>query len=453
MRSSWLAGLAGTAILSLLLAATSSTADTPADPSSPTTVAARTTDAPGAQDGRWVHTWAAMPQLTEPENMPPPPFTEDDRVLEDTTLRQTLRVTRGGEQIRLRFSNAFGGADLPLTSVSVALPRDGRAGSGAIEPDTAQRVTFNGRTAVTVPVGAQMVSDPLDLTLEPGSNLTVTVYLAEGQASTAITSHPGSRTTSHLLRGNHVDDAELPDATPVDHWYFLSGVEVWSPPATAAVAVLGDSLTDGRGSTTNGNDRWPDVLYDRLRAEPATSGVTVVNQAAGGNRVLQDGLGPNALARLDRDVLALSGVEWLIVFEGINDIGTAEVTEDAQKQVGDDLVAAYEQIVTRAHAQGIRVYGATLLPFGGNEMYDDPAGLREETRQRVNAWIRDSGRFDAVIDLDRAVRDPDRPERLRPDIHDGDWLHLTPQGYRLLAQAVPTDLFRQQGQPAHPSTR
>ena len=441
MKSSWIAGLAGTTLLALILATTASVADSP-DRRSPTTVAGETAPAREASEGHWVHTWSATPQLTEPENMPPPPFTEENRVLADTTLRQTVRVTGGGERLRLRFSNAFGDADLPLTAVSVALPRDGEAGTSAIEPGTSRRVTFNGRAAVTVPVGAQMVSDPVDMTLRPGANLTVTVYLADGQASTEITSHPGSRTTSHLLRHNHVDDEELDGATPVDHWYFLSGVETWSPPDTAAVAVLGDSLTDGRGSTTNGNDRWPDLLFDRLRAEPATSRVTVLNQAAGGNRVLHDGLGPNALARLDRDVLAHSGVRWLVVLEGVNDIGTAEATEEAQKQVGDDLLAAYEQIVTRAHAQGIRVYGATLLPFGGNEPYDDPAGLREATRQRVNTWIRTSGRFDAVVDLDRAVRDPEHPERLRPDLHDGDWLHLTPEGYRELADAVPTELFQ-----------
>ncbi|HZG03617.1 MAG TPA: SGNH/GDSL hydrolase family protein [Streptomyces sp.] len=401
--------------------------------------------APAPAAGRsahWVHTWTSMPQLTEPHNMPPAPFTQDGLVLDDTTLRQTVRVSVGGDRMRLRFSNAFGGAALPITAVSVALPLDGRAGARAVEPGTSRPVTFNGRPSTVIPVGAQMVSDPLDFDVAPRSDLTVTVYLAEGQASNDITSHPGSRTTSHLLRGNHVAEQDLPGATPVDHWYFLSGVEVWSKRPTRAVAVLGDSLTDGRGSTTNGNDRWPDQWSDRLRSRPGTSGIAVLNQAAGGNRVLNDGLGPNVLARLDRDVLAQSGVTWLIVFEGINDIGTAEATEAAQKQVAADLVAAYEQIVTRAHAQGITVYGATLLPFGGNEMYDDAAGHREAARQAVNRWIRTSGRFDGVIDFDRAARDPENPRRLRPSIDTGDHLHLNPAGYRLLADSVPDRLFR-----------
>ncbi|MDX3514431.1 SGNH/GDSL hydrolase family protein [Streptomyces caniscabiei] len=390
----------------------------------------------------WVNTWSAMPQLTEPGNMPPAPFTGDRSVLVDTTLRQTVRVTTGGDRVRLRFSNAFGGDALPVTAVTVALPLGGRAGVGAIEPGSSRPVTFSGGRSTTVPVGAQVVSDPLDFTLRPGTNLTVTAYLAQGQASLALTSHPGSRTTSYLLHGDHTEDADLPGATPTNHWYLLSDVEVLSRPATTAVAVLGDSLTDGRGSTTNGNDRWPDQLFDRLQRQPATRHIAVVNQAAGGNRVLNDGLGPNALARLDRDVLAHSAVEQLIVFEGVNDLGTAAATPAAQQRVTADLVAAYEQIVVRAHARGIRVYGATLLPFRGNTPYDDAAGHREAARQAVNTWIRTSGTFDAVLDFDRAVRDPADPSRLLPGLHDGDWLHLNPEGYRILAAAVPARLLR-----------
>jgi lysophospholipase L1-like esterase len=389
----------------------------------------------------WVNTWASMPQLTEPGNMPPAPFTQDGLVLADSTLRQTVRTSVGGDRLRLRFSNAFGGAALPITAVSVALPVDGRAGVSAIRPGTSRPITFHGRPSTVVPLGAQVVSDPLDLALAPGTTLTVTAYLADGQASNAITSHPGSRTTSHLLAGNHVTAEDLPGATPVDHWYFLSGVETWSKGGTRAVVTLGDSLTDGRGSTTNENNRWPDRLFARLQARPGTAGVAMLNQAAGGNRVLNDGLGPNALARLDRDVLAQTGVSWLVVFEGVNDIGTAAATEAAQKQVADDLIAAYDQIVVRAQAQGIRVYGATLLPFGGNTGYDDPQGYRETARQLVNDWIRGSHRFDAVLDLDRAARDPQEPRRLRAAYDVGDHLHLNPVGYQALADAVDLRLF------------
>ncbi|HEX6354673.1 SGNH/GDSL hydrolase family protein [Actinophytocola sp.] len=391
--------------------------------------------------GQWVNTWASMPQLTEPGNMPPAPFTQPNLVMADATLRQTVRITVGGPHLRLRFSNAFGGTALPITAASVALPAGGRAGVSAIEPGSTKPLTFNGRPGTVIPVGAQMVSDPLGFRVAPRTILTVTIYLATGQASNNITSHPGSRTTSHLLAGNHVADADLPGATPTDHWYFLSGIEVFSPRGTSGAVMLGDSLTDGRGSTTNGNDRWPDQLLDRLQTNPRTADVAILNQAAGGNRVLNDGLGPNALARLDRDVLAQSGVEWLLVFEGVNDIGTAAATPEAQQQVAADLIAAYEQIIVRAHAQGIDVYGATLLPFGGNTGYDDPAGTRDVARQTVNEWIRSSGRFDAVIDFDKAVRDPATPRQLLPAYDVGDHLHLNPTGYRALADAVPARLF------------
>ncbi|MFD7921336.1 SGNH/GDSL hydrolase family protein [Streptomyces sp. NPDC059740] len=399
---------------------------------------ARTQAPPGTH---WVGTWTAMPQLTEPANLPPAPFTGDGTVFADTTLRQTVHLSIGGRHVRLRFSNAFGGAPLPLTHVSVALPAGGRAGTGAIRPGTSVPVTFHGAAATTVPTGAQVVSDPLDLSPAPGSELTVTTYLATGQKSTAVTSHPGSRTASYLLHGDHVDAEDLPGAASVEHWYLLSGVEVWSPAATRATAVLGDSLTDGRGSTSNHNDRWTDQLAARLRADRPTADVAVLNQAAGGNRVLNDGLGPNGLSRVDRDVLAQSGVTSLTVFEGVNDIGTAAATPTAQHETVEQLLAAYDQIITRAHAQGIRVYGATLTPFGGNGDYDDPAGLRETSRREVNAWIRTSGRFDAVVDLDRAARDPEATSRLRPDLDTGDHLHLNPAGYRVLADAFPRHLF------------
>jgi lysophospholipase L1-like esterase len=384
----------------------------------------------------WMDTWVSMPQLTEPANLPPAPFTQPNVVLANTTLRQTIHTSVGGRHVRVRFSNAFGGMDLPVTAVSVALPAGGNAGVRAIQPGTARPVTFDGRPGIDIPVGSLAVSDPLDFPLAPGSNLTVTLYLATGQASTSITSHPGSRTTSYLLAGNHIGDPDLPGATSVDHWYFLSGAEVWSGGDIEGVAILGDSLTDGRGSTTNQNNRWPDDLLARLHAD-----VAVLNQAAGGNRVLNDGLGPNASGRVDRDVLAQSGIAWLVVFEGVNDIGTAGATPAAQQQVTTELITAFQQIITRAHAKGIRVYGATITPFGGNTAYDDPQGIREAARQAINTWIRTSHRFDAVIDFDRVARDPRHPRQLSPSFDVGDHLHLNPLGYQTLADAVPADLF------------
>lgn len=391
--------------------------------------------------GHWVHTWVSMPQLTEPSNMPPAPFTQPGHVMNNTTLRQTVHVSTGGDRIRLNFSNAFGGADLPITAVSVALPVDGKAGVGAVREGTAKAVTFSGHTSVNVPMGAEMVSDPLPFHVAPGSNLTVTAYLATGQASEDITSHPGSRTTSHMVAGNHLTDTDLTGAATADHWYFLSGVEVYSARSSHAVVVLGDSLTDGRGSTTNQNNRWPDLMLRRLQASHGTADIAVLNQAAGGNRLLNDGLGPNGLSRIDRDVLAMSGADRLLVFEGVNDIGTADATPEAQKKTVAAVTQAYEQIVTRAHAQGIKVYGATITPFGGNS-YDDPGGLREQARQEVNEFIRTSGTFDAVVDLDRVARDPRNPRQLNPAYDTGDHLHFNPTGYQALADAVPVSLLR-----------
>jgi lysophospholipase L1-like esterase len=400
-----------------------------------------------AVNGRWVNSWVSMPQLTEPGNLPPAPFTQENLVFADSTLRQTIHTSIGGQHVRLRFSNAFGGTALPITAAFVALPAGGQAGVSAIEPGTSRPVTFDGRTSVSVPVGAQIVSDPLNFEVAPRSNLTVTIYLAEGQASTNVTSHPGSRTTSYMVNGNHAEDPDLAGSASVAHWYFLSGLEVWSRPGTAAAVMIGDSLTDGRGSTTNGNDRWPDQLLDRLHARRATADVAILNQAAGGNRVLNDGLGPNALGRIDRDVLAQSGVAWLLVFEGVNDIGTAPATAAAQKQVADDLIGAFNQIIRRAHTQGLRVYGATITPFGGNTGYDDPDGIREATRHTVNEWIRGSGRFDAVVDFDLAARDPANPQQLLPAYDTGDHLHLNPTGYKALADAVPAQLFEPRSLP------
>ena len=373
---------------------------------------------------RWMHTWVAMPQLTEPHNMPPAPFT----TLVDTTLRQTVHVTVGGSKLRVRFSNAFGGAAVPLTAAAVALPVGGQAGIAGIVAGSSRPLTFGGRASVVIPVGAQVVSDPVPFPLPAGANLTISAYLATGQASTSLTSHPGSRTTSHLINGDHHAAAELPGAVPVDHWYLISGVEVEA--AAPGIVIVGDSLTDGRGSTTNGNDRWPDQLFAR---HPR---MAVLNQAAGGNRVLNDGLGPSVLARLDRDVLATSGADRLILFEGVNDIGTAPATDADQRQVVADLLVAYQQIVVRAHAVDIPVLGATITPFGGNTGYDDPDGLRERSRQAVNDRIRRGRLFDKVLDFDAAVRDPAVPRRLAAAYDTGDHLHLNPAGYGALARAV-----------------
>ncbi len=378
---------------------------------------------------RWVGTWAAAPQLTEEANLPPAPG------FADTTLRQVAHVSIGGRTLRVRFSNAFG--TTPLTLVSAHVARS--AGGSAIHAGTDRALTFHGQSSANLSVGAPIVSDPLDFDLPPLSDLAVTVYLRG--APTDVTGHPGSRTTSYLQAGNAVAAPDLATAVRVDHWYFLCGIDVQAGPSAAAIAILGDSITDGRGSTTNGNDRWPDDLARRLQANEATREVAVLNQGLGGNRLLRDGLGPNALARLDRDVLAPAGVRWLVVLEGINDIGTRVRARERGEPwaTAHDVIAAYEQIVVRAHARGIRVYGATILPYEGAASYFTADG--EADRQAVNAWTRTGGVFDGIVDLDAVARDPARPSRLSPAVDGGDHLHPSAAGYRIMADAVDLRLF------------
>jgi lysophospholipase L1-like esterase len=343
--------------------------------------------------------------------MPPAPG------LTGNALRQVVYVSIGGEQLRLRLSNELGDGPVTMRSVHVA-PSTGAAGIDAAR-DTS--LTFAGAASVTIPAGQAVASDPFTFALRPLAKVAITIHF--GEVPAGVTGHPGSRTTSFLGAGN----------TPVEHWYYITGLDVAAGPNAGAVVALGDSITGGRGSTTDGNDRWTDVLSRRLRANPATTHVAVLNQGIGGNAVLRGGLGPTALERFQRDVLDQRGARWLIVFEGVNDIGIGD-----SATVARDLVTAYEALIGRARGHGIRAYGATITPFAGSQ-YD--TADREAARRAVNDWIRGGGRFDAVLDFDAAVRDPDHPPRLL-SVHDsGDHLHLSPTGYRKLADAVDLELF------------
>lgn len=355
-----------------------------------------------------------------------------------------MYLTQNVSTIRLQFSNAFGVSDLPITAVTVALPTNGTAGASSIDTDSLQPVTFSGSPSFVIPNGAVAFSDPVNITVSAQQMLTVTMYLATGQTTNFITGHPGSRTTSHMAGGNLVKAADIAassDAQSTDHWYFLTNIDAWQPSSSRSLIIVGDSITDGRGSTTNGNDRWPDQLVTRLQATGSdASTVAVVNEAAGGNRILADGLGPNALGRIDRDVIAQSAARYAIIYEGVNDIGTADATTDAQRAVGDRVISALDQMVLRMHRFGIPVFGATITPMSGpGQAYGEPA--REVARLRVNEWIRTSGRFDAVIDFDAAVRDPANQTQLNPEYDSGDYLHLNPAGYKVMAETVDLKLF------------
>ncbi|KAJ3808385.1 extracellular GDSL-like lipase/acylhydrolase [Lentinula aff. lateritia] len=401
-----------------------------------------------AAQGRWINSWTSMPQLTESTNLPNPPFNGSAAVFVNSTLRQTLHMSVGGTQIRVRFSNVFGVNNLDITAATIAFPLDGAPGASAIDTKTLISLTFSGNTSFSIPNGALVVSDPVYFPIQSLSTLAVTIYLQDGQNGFSVTSHPGSRTTTWMSFGNLVTASNITSAsaTSIEHWYFISAVEVWSnSPSSSAFAIIGDSITDGRGSDDNKNNRWPDLFLARMQQNKATSGISVNNQAAGGNRVLADGLGPNALGRIDRDVLAQSGVKYAMIFEGVNDIGVADPSEESQTLIGDQLISAYKQIVTRIHTFGIPVFAATITPFGSPpnttiQPYSNP--VREATRQRVNAYIRTPGSFDHFIDFDKVVADPNNPSQLNPAFNSGDFLHPNVSGYGGNGQQFPTGYLR-----------
>jgi lysophospholipase L1-like esterase len=385
--------------------------------------AATTATSPGGT--HWVATWGASPQRTEPANMPPAPG------LAGSTLRQVVHLSLGGRAVRMRFANIFGSGPVTIAAAHVARS----VGMDTVDAASDRALTFGGRTGVTIPAGETATSDPLPFDAPALADLAVSAHVTA--VPPEVTGHPGSRTTSYLQQGDATTAATLPQAARTDHWYLLSGIDVAAPDDAATIVALGNSITDGRGSGTNRQNRWPDNLARRLQAEPRTARVAVVNAGIGGNAVLAGGLGPPAVERFERDVLQQPGVRWVIVLEGVNDLGTAPPPRAAE--VATRLIAAYRAMADRAHQRGLRIYGATILPFG-TSFYDAPE--REVARQTVNQWIRTGGAYDAVIDLDAAMRDPAAPTRLRADVDGGDHLHPNEAGYRAMAEAIDLALFR-----------
>ncbi|HEV8446071.1 MAG TPA: SGNH/GDSL hydrolase family protein [Gemmatimonadaceae bacterium] len=381
----------------------------------------------------WTGAWTAAPQLTEPNNMPPaPPNTPPVPGLSGTTLRQVIHPSLGGTRWRFRVSNEFGDGPLVIQTAHVARSPV----RGMIDPTTDAALLFSRKTSVTVPRGRAAVSDPVSFAADAFSDIAITLYVP--QAPNALTGHPGSRTTSFITSGNQVSEVGFPIFTEVLHWYLISGAEVMSN-AAGAVVILGNSIADGRGSTNDMNDRWPDDLAHRLAEARSANGrpaVAVLNAGIGGNAVVRGGLGPTALARFDRDVLAQARARWVIVCDGVNDIGGSR--PDSAAAVALHLIDAYGEMIRRAHARGIKVFGGTIMPFGGSQY---SSREHEAARLAVNAWIRKAGAFDAVIDFDAATRDPGDPSRLRGDVDGGDHLHPSAAGYRIMAAAVDLSLF------------
>lgn len=388
--------------------------------------------AAAAQEGRWVGTWGAAQIRVEGQEAEKAPLAGP------VTLRQTVRASVGGPRLRVRLSNLFGDAPLDVGGAQVALPVAN--GAAAVRPDTARPLSFAGAASVTIPPGAEAYSDPVALPLAAGADLAITLHLPEPPARR--TGHPGSRATAFLLPGDRVADAAFTGATPIPGWHQIADVEVEA--AARVVVAIGDSITDGYGVNPDTNRRWTDFLLARLRADPRTRDFAVVNAGIGGNRVLLDGTGPNLMSRFDRDVIARSGVTHAILLEGVNDLGVltrdAPASRQAHRRIVAEITGAYRQVAERAHAHGIKLIGGTITPFVGNEYYH--AGPESEAgRQAINRFIRSAGVFDAVIDFDRAIRDPANPSRMLPAYDSGDHLHPSEAGYRAMAEAVPLNLL------------
>ena len=389
-------------------------------------IAASCLAASAASASPWVRTWEAVPveiQTAWPDHPVIP--------MSDVTFRMTARVSVGGTSIRLRLSNEMTDAPLAIGAVHVALAGpDGtpRAGTDRI-------VSFAGSRSPTIPPFAPLVSDPVALNVPPLSKLVVSIHVP-GEATRA-TIHSLGVSTNAIVPGDQTGAATLSGGRTAYQRYILSGIDVSGGPATATIVTLGDSITDGAVSASDQNHRWPDILAERLH-HAGINRFAVANAGISGNRLLLTGAGPAALARLDRDVLSVPGVRYVIVLEGINDIGGAKNGHASAPRL-ENLIAAYQQIVTRAHTHGVKVFGATVLPYKGAGYWSEEG---EALRQAVNRWIRTPGHFDGLIDLDRATADKADPLTMAPAYDSGDHLHPKDAGYKAMAEAIDLKLFR-----------
>jgi len=399
----------------------SSTASAPASTQTPSAPAAAPTPAPA--------------QTAAPANAARPP--RPPAVIygvADTTLREIVHASIGGPQVRVIFTNEFGTDPLTIGAAHVAVSQ----GDSSINLVSASGLTFGGRPTVTIPPGAVIVSDPAAVNLPAGSDLAISFFLP-AQPIHQLSQHGGADQTSYTASGNVVGAKSLDSPTEIRSWPFVKGVDVKVSAQSAAVVAFGDSITDGAFAAVNQNARWPDELARRLLANPKTAGIGVLNEGIGGNRILHDNTGPNALARFDRDVIAQAGVKYVIILEAINDIGHAYTAVRPYDVVStDDLIAGYVQLAERAHTHGIKVYFATLTPYTGAG-YMSPAG--EEVRKALNQWIRTNKESDGFIDFEKATQDPANPAVYLPAYDHGDHLHPSDPGYKAMGDAIDLSLF------------
>jgi lysophospholipase L1-like esterase len=388
--------------------------------------------APIAQDDspRWIASWGSAQAVPWNE------FVLPEGEWTDTSLRQVVSLSLPATRLRVRVSNVHGTEPLRISAASVG--RAVRPGVPDVEPGSMKRLTFDGSAGVTLPPTAEYYSDPVDLEVAAAGALAITLHFPGGPAGQ--TAHPGSRTTSFFAKGERVSEVAWADARRRVGWWHVADVEVEAPRNTPVLVAIGDSITDGHGATTDGNDRWTDALAQRMRRE-GFGPMGVINTGIGGNRLLRVSLGPNTVSRFDRDVLMRSGVTHAIVLIGINDLGghhrnrAAEDTPESRARLLAEMKAGFRQLAERARTKGVCIIGGTLVPYIGSDYYKPTPG-NDAVRLELNDWIRTSGTFDAVVDFDAAIRDPHDAQRMRKE-YSHDWLHPSPAGFRAMAEAVP----------------
>lgn len=375
---------------------------------------------------RWVGTWATSPMGQASK--------EGGYGSGDMTLREIVHVSMGGPLLRVVLTNEFGTEPLLIGAVHVALASKG----GAISLASANAVTFGGKSSITIPAGAMAVSDPAGLALPAFADVAVSLFVP-AQVIHQVSAHGFADQTNYVSVGNEVSRVKLTDAKEVYSWPFLKGVDVKVGGGSGSIVCFGDSITDGALSTRDANSRWPDLLARRLQGNKKTAQFGVLNEGIGGNRVLHDGTGPSALARFDRDVIAQAGVRYVVLMEGINDIGhAADPKKPYDVVTAGDLIDGFAQMAERAHTHGIKVIGATLTPYMGAG-YSSPEG--ETMREAVNQWIRTSNVLDGVIDFEKATRDPGDPKVFAAANDSGDHLHPKDAGYKAMADSIDLKLF------------
>jgi lysophospholipase L1-like esterase len=419
----------------------------------------------GSGGEHWVGTWTTA-QVGRPQNPPPPPPPGPIAApvpgqpaipapppqpaiplpfmhFNNQTLRQIVHVGIGGNRARIALSNTFGTMPVTIAAAELTL-RDKEA---AIVPQSARVLNFSGRPTISIPAGAMVYSDPVDLNVPPLGDLAIDLYLpGDTNTPSPLTMHVGALQTSYVSQtGNHVGETSLPVVATTQSWFLLSRVEVMAPESVGAIVTFGDSITEGARSTPDTNSRWPDVLAKRLMAQPGSVKPAVLNAGIGGNRVLTDALynsGVDALARFERDAVDQAGVAYVIVLEAINDIGNARQNPTP---TAEDLIAGHKQLIEVAHTKGLRIYGATVTPFEAANYFTKEG---EAKREALNQWIRTSKAYDGVIDFDLATRDPANPTRLLPLYDSGDHLHPNDAGYKAMGDAIDLTLFKAASAPA-----